>query len=152
MIGYLTQLHNPDNKTLPDACPWMSWHYQEGVSLPNDAIIVTDEEYSELVAYYAPMITSQKRREMYEKRAAIKDSLIGIMNDNNVARIEAGIWTVDLLKGILSDPHMEAASSYVDKLSFELAIQEISLATNPLLTNEIKSEYISLLMSNLFKD
>lgn len=152
MIGYLTQRHNPDNKFLPDDCPWLSWHYHEGVQLHPDCIIVSDEEFSSINSYYEPLVKSEARRVMYEKRANVKDSIIGIMNDNNVKRIEAGIWTVDLLKSILQDTHMANSSSFVDKLSFELAIQEIMLSEHPLITNEIKSEYVSLLMANLFKE
>ena len=151
MIGYLTQRFNPENKFLPEECPWVSWHYQDGIQLNPDCIIVSDEEFETIQAYYAPMVLSENRRVMYEKRAEVKDYLIGEMNNKNMERIEAGVWTVDLLKSILSDVHMANSSAFVDKLSFELAIQEIMLSTHPLLTNEIKSEYVSLLTRNLFK-
>ena len=86
----------------------------------------------------------------YTKRAAVKDELMAYMAADNMGRVRSGVWTVADLAALLDDPAVVAANSLMGTLSFELAAQQISAATTPLLTPEIKADWVSRLQAHYY--
>ena len=86
----------------------------------------------------------------YSKRAAVKDDLIAYMAADNMSRVRSGQWTVSELTGLMTDPDVSAATSYMGTLSYELAAQAIAQATTPLLTPEIKAAWVSKLQQHFY--
>lgn len=92
----------------------------------------------------------EKDQSRYQKRAAIKDELMAYMAADNMGRVRSGVWTVADLTALLDDPAVVAANSLMGTLSFELAAQQISAATTPLLTPEIKADWVSRLQAHYY--
>ena len=92
----------------------------------------------------------EKDQSRYTKRAAVKDELMAYMAADNISRVRSGVWSVADLTALLDDPSVVAANSLMGTLSFELAAQQISAATTPLLTPEIKSDWVSRLESHYY--
>lgn len=86
----------------------------------------------------------------YIKRATARSKIIAEMASENMDRVRKGIWTVPQLIGLTQDPDLKNVLDDVNTLSFELAAMKIGTSTNPLLTPEIKSGWISKLASNFF--
>lgn len=86
----------------------------------------------------------------YKKRAAVKDELIAWMAADNMSRVRDGTWTVPYLTALLADPAMAAANAYMSTLSFELAAQAIASASTPLLTPEIRADWIARLQEHFY--
>ena len=86
----------------------------------------------------------------YSKRAAVKDELIAYMAADNMSRVRSGQWTVAELTGLMADPDVSAATSYMGTLSYELAAQAIANAQTPLLTPEIKAAWVSKLQEHFY--
>lgn len=86
----------------------------------------------------------------YSKRAAVKDDLIAYMAADNIGRVRSGVWTVAELTGLMTDPDVSAATSYMGTLSYELAAQAIAQATTPLLTPEIKAAWVAKLQEHFY--
>lgn len=150
MIAYYTQERNPDNETLPNECPWVSWFYNEGDPLPDNAIVVTDEEYQAIYASFEMQILKEKDRVTMLNRAKVKDTIIGEIGADNKERIRLGLWSVSDLVGLTQDPTFMAILNDIQGLSFELAQQKIMAWTHPLITQEIKMGIIIKLQGNLF--
>jgi len=150
VIAYLTQSKNPDNELLPPECPWTSWYYTEGEPLPDNAIVVTDEEWDSLYSQWQEQILIAKDKVTMSKRASIKDSLIGEIGAENKGRIRQGIWTVEQLTQLTQDNEMKLVLDDINSLSFELAQAKIMAISNPLITQEIKLQWIGRLQANLF--
>ena len=124
--------------------------------------IVASEEYAE--ATYpgrwrvvevpeppAPELTQfDQDRIRYQKRAAVKDDLIAYMAADNMRRVRSGVWSAADLTGLLDDPAVVAANALMGTLSFELAAQQIQAATTPLLTPEIKADWVSRLEAHCY--
>lgn len=105
-----------------------------------------------VVPYNAPPTPTQfeldERR--YQRRAAVKDSLLAYMAADNMSRVRSGVWTVPQLVSLLDDPAVVAAQGFMQTLSFELAAQSIADAATPLLTPEIRADWIARLQANFF--
>lgn len=86
----------------------------------------------------------------YQKRAAVQAELMSWMAADNMSRVRSGVWTVQQLTSLLSDPAVQAAQTYMSTLSYELAAQSIAAATTPLLTPEIKAAWIAKLQASFF--
>lgn len=86
----------------------------------------------------------------YSKRAAAKDELIAYMAADNMSRVRSGQWSVAELIGLMTDPDVSAATSYMGTLSYELAAQAIANAQTPLLTPEIKAAWIEKLQEHFY--
>lgn len=86
----------------------------------------------------------------YEKRAAVKDSLLAYMAADNMHRVRTGEWSVSDLTGLLADPAVAAANQFMSTLSFELAAQAIATASTPLLTSAIKGDWIARLQEHFY--
>lgn len=86
----------------------------------------------------------------YQKRAAVQAELISWMAADNMSRVRSGAWSVPQLTGLLSDPAVQAAQTYMSTLSYELAAQAIAAATTPLLTPEIKAAWLAKLQANFY--
>ena len=97
-----------------------------------------------------PQTQFEKDQSRYTKRAAVKDELLAYMAADNMSRVRSGVWTVADLTSLLDDPAVVAANSLMGTLSFELATQQISAATTPLLTAEIKAEWVSRLEAHYY--
>ena len=97
-----------------------------------------------------PQTQFEKDQSRYTKRAAVKDELMAYMAADNMSRVRSGAWTVPDLTALLADPAVVAANALMGSLSFELAAQQISAATTPLLTAEIKAEWVSRLETHYY--
>ena len=86
----------------------------------------------------------------YKKRAAVKDDLIAWMAADNMSRVRDGTWTVADLTGLMSDPAVAAAQAYMSTLSYELAAQAIAAAAAPLLTQEIRAQWVAKLQEHFY--
>lgn len=150
MIAYLTQQKNPDNERLPSDCPWLSWFYNEGEPLPDNAILVTDEEYQTIYDSFKELILIEKDRVTMKKRAEVKNDILGNLAAENKGRIRTGEWTVEDLTSLTQDEQIKAVLDDINSLSFELAQEKIIAITNPLITQEIKNQWIGILQGNLF--
>lgn len=150
MIAYLEQSRNPDNQNLPSDCPWTSWVYNEGDPLPENAIVVSDEEFQALYTQFEPIILKEKDRIAMAKRAEVKDMIIGEIGSDNKERLRSGIWTYDQLVDFLASSECKSALDDINGLSFELAQGKIMAITNPIVTMDIKLKWINTLKENLF--
>ena len=97
-----------------------------------------------------PQTQFEKDQSRYTKRAAVKDELLAYMAADNMSRVRSGVWTVADLTTLLDDPAVVAANSLMGTLSFELAAQQIQAATTPLLTSEIKADWVSRLEAHYY--
>lgn len=86
----------------------------------------------------------------YKKRTAVKDELIAWMAADNMSRVRSGAWTVSDLTALLADPAVAAANQFMSTLSFELAAQAIASASTPLLTPEIRADWIARLQEHFY--
>lgn len=86
----------------------------------------------------------------YKKRAEVKEQLIAEMASENMQRVRNGVWTVQQLIQLASDPLMINIQNLMGTLSFELAAQAIALSTNPMMTEDIKMSWISKLQSHFY--
>lgn len=86
----------------------------------------------------------------YQKRSGVQAELMSWMAADNMSRVRSGVWTVQQLTSLLSDPAVQAAQTYMSTLSYELAAQSIAAATTPLLTPEIKAAWIAKLQASFF--
>lgn len=153
MIAYFTRAKDSNKEHgLPEECPWVSWYYQEGDIIPNDAIVVTEEEFDTLMATWSPVIQKAKDIARYKKRSEVKEELIVGICADNMERIRSGIWTVAQLVELTEDPIFKKLQDDINSLSFELAQGKVMSLTIPIITNEIKMEWVSRLQANLFND
>ena len=86
----------------------------------------------------------------YRKRAAVKDTLLAYMAADNMSRVRSGTWTVADLTALLADPAVATANACMGTLSFELAAQAIASASTPLLTPEIRADWIARLQAHFY--
>lgn len=102
----------------------------------------------------APVATAPTQFELdenrYKKRSGVHAELMSWMAADNMSRVRSGVWTVQQLTSLLSDPAVQAAQTYMSTLSYELAAQSIAAATTPLLTPEIKAAWIAKLQASFF--
>ena len=89
-------------------------------------------------------------RARYAKRAAVKDELLAWMAADNMSRVRTQEWTADDLRGLVADPAIKAAMDFMGTLSFELAAQAIASASTPLLTSDIRSDWITRLQAHFY--
>lgn len=150
MIAYLTQERNQENENLPPDCPWTSWNHTDGNPLPENAILVSEEEFALIYAEYEPIILKEKDRITMKKRAEVKDALIGQIGADNKERLRNGVWTQAQLIEFLGSEECKLVLGDIQGLSFELAQGKIMAMTNPLVTMEIKMNWINILKENLF--
>ena len=150
MIAYLDQSRNSENTNLPPECPWTSWKYVDGSPLPENAILISEEEYTSLYASYESLILKEKDRIAMEKRAQIKDSLVGGIASENKERLRTGVWTYTDLITFLNSEESKKVMNDINSLSFELAQGSIMSITNPIITIDIKLQWVQRLKDNLF--
>jgi len=150
MIAYLDQSRNSENTNLPPECPWTSWQYIDGMPLPENAIVVTDEEYQIIYSSFEPAILKEKDRIAMEKRAQIKDALIGEIASENKERLRSGEWAYADLVGFLNSEESKKVMNEINGLSFELAQGSIMAIVNPVITMEIKLQWVQRLKDNLY--
>lgn len=92
----------------------------------------------------------EKDQSRYQKRAAVKDELMAYMAADNMGRVRSGVWSVADLTSLLDDPAVVAANALMGSLSFELSAAQIQAATTPLLTPEIKADWVSRLQAHYY--
>jgi hypothetical protein len=89
-------------------------------------------------------------KQKYLKRSLAKDGIIADMAAENMARVRAGIWTVSTLIALTQNPQLKDILDDINTLSFELAIMKLNAVSVDALTTEIKNEWITKLMQNLY--
>lgn len=122
------------------------------VEVPDDVEsgwVVVDGGYEPPSPLPAPT-QFKKDQSRYQKRAAVKDELMAYMAADNMRRVRSGVWSVADLTALLDDHAVVAANALMGTLSFELAAKQISAATTPLLTPEIKADWVSRLESHYY--
>ena len=97
-----------------------------------------------------PQTQFEKDQSRYQKRAAAKDELLAYMAADNMSRVRSGAWSVTDLTALMDDPAVVAANALMGTLSFELAAQQIQAAVTPLLTPEIKADWVSRLEAHYY--
>lgn len=102
------------------------------------------------MAARGPQTQFEKDQSRYTKRAAVKDNLMAYMAADNMSRVRSGVWSVADLTTLLDDPHVIAANALMGTLSFELSAAQIQAAATPLLTPEIKSDWVSRLEAHFY--
>ena len=110
---------------------------------------VIDWSKAELPA--AQLNSFQQDQLKYKKRADVQGELLAWMAADNMSRVRNGTWTVAQLTGLLNDPAIKTAQTYMSTLSFELAAQAISSATVSELTPEIKLAWINKLTEHYYQ-
>ena len=150
MIAYLDQSRNFENTNLPPECPWTSWVHNDGSPLPENAIVVTEEEYALIYSTYEPIILKEKDRIAMEKRAQIKEGLIGEIASENKERLRTGVWSYTDLVTFLNSEESKKVMNEINGLSFELAQGSIMAIVNPIITMDIKLQWVQRLKDNLF--
>ena len=123
----------PGMETHPETLAYRAWLAAGGVPLPVDG-----------------STQFQRDEARYVKRAAVKDQLIAYMAADNMSRVRAGVWTVPQLMSLMDDPAVAAANAYMATLSFELAAQSIASAATPLLTPEIRADWVAKLQAHFY--
>lgn len=86
----------------------------------------------------------------YKRRASVQADLIAWMAADNMSRVRSGTWTVAQLTSLMSDPALQAANAYMSTLSYELAAQAISQASNALMTPAIKASWVAKLTEHFY--
>lgn len=153
MIAYFTRAKDSNKEHgLPGDCPWVSWYWDDGDIVPNDCIVVTEEEFALLMVTWQPIIQKAKDKARYRERSKVKDELVVGICADNMERIRSGAWTVAQLIELTADPNFKNIQDDINNLSFELAQGKIMSITNPLLTQEIKNDWVGRLQANLFND
>ncbi len=121
------------------------------LELPDDT---PESVWQEHLAKFAeaPTIPTQYQKDTsrYLKRAEAKATIISKMAADNVTRLRNGTWNTTQLISLVEDPELMKLLSKIESLSFELAIGSIPYLTNPLLTAEIKAEWIKDLSQYLY--
>jgi hypothetical protein len=150
VIAYLDQSRNSENNNLPVDCPWTSWIHLDGMPLPENAIVVTEEEYQIIYSSFEPAILKEKDRIAMEKRAQVKDALVGVIASENKERLRTGVWTYSDLISFLNSEESKKVMNEINGLSFELAQGSIMGIVNPIITMDIKLQWVQRLKDNLF--
>jgi hypothetical protein len=120
----------------PETLAYRAWLAAGGVPLPIDPATAPSQ--------------FDKDQARYVKRAAVKDQLIAYMAADNMSRVRAGVWTVPQLMTLMDDPSVASANAYMATLSFELAAQSIASAATPLLTPQIRADWVSKLQAHFY--
>ncbi|MDO9252634.1 MAG: hypothetical protein Q7U48_13925 [Hydrogenophaga sp.] len=118
--------------------------------IPPAAEPITEAQALEIVSFVPELTQYEKDIRRYQRRASVKDQLMAFMAADNMSRVRSGAWTVPDLTGLIDDPAVAAAQSYMDTLSYELAAQAIGAATTPLLTAEIKANWVAKLTEHFY--
>ncbi len=107
--------------------------------------------HQKLSQYATPPKTQQELDfQKYLKRASVKDKILAEMASENMARVRSGAWTVQQLIELTQDTQLKLVLDDVNMLSFELASQKLLSLSNPIVTDDIKLQWISKLQSHLY--
>ena len=126
-------------------------NYTEGeLSVIGDSLVDESSLDSLISAHDAS--TSQKDIDFlkYKKRASVKDTIIATMASDNMERVRNGVWTIEELTALTQDPELKLILDDVNTLSYELAVMKIQVATNPLVTESVKNEWVVMLASHFY--
>ncbi|MDQ7745459.1 hypothetical protein [Hydrogenophaga pseudoflava] len=119
-----------------------------------DLVAITEEEHQLLVnpppAQQPEETQFDRDVSRYKRRAAAKDMLLAEMAAENMARVRAGVWTVQDLTALMNDPLAKQVMELVNALSFEMAADLLSTATNPMITPEIRDGWVAKLQAHLY--
>jgi hypothetical protein len=153
MIYFIKYKYHPNkHELMPDEYPWQiveqddsNPHIESMAQEDYDAYLASFD----LTAYFS-QIQREADTERYLNRALVKDSIVAWMATENMQRVRSGVWTVPQLVGLTQDDQLKLVLDDVNTLSFELAQGKIQAITNPMITTEIKLQWISKLQENMF--
>lgn len=119
------------------------WQYKDGEWLAPAVSAAPEKPPAEQTQF-------EKDQALYKKRAAVKDDLMAYMAADNMSRVRSGVWSISDLTALLEDPAVASANTLMGTLAFELAAAQISAATTPLLTPEIKADWVARLEAHYY--
>jgi hypothetical protein len=106
---------------------------------------------NEFDGYSNTTLTAEEKDKLkYLKRASVKDTIIAEMATENMSRVRSGKWTVPDLVSLTQDPMLKLILDDINTLSFELAVLKLQTINNPLITKEIKEEWIRKLQTHFY--
>lgn len=92
----------------------------------------------------------EKDRARYLKRSDAKSIILADMAAENMTRVRNGIWTVPQLISLTQDAQLKDILDDINTLSFEIAATKIPGLTNPLITSDIKSGWVTKLQGHFY--
>lgn len=119
------------------------------LELPNGT---SEETWQAKLAMYAkaPPTQYEKDYERYIKRAQAKNLILAEMAAENMARVRSGTWTVNDLASLTQDTDLKKVLDDLNALSFELAASKLQAVSNPLITDEIKTNWLQKLQNYFY--
>lgn len=98
-----------------------------------------------------PALTQfEKDQIRYKRRADVQSTLLAYMAADNMRRVRSGVWTVADLTALMADPAITGVLAWMQTLSYEKAAELIAQTEHPLLTAEIKADWISRLQAHFY--
>lgn len=95
---------------------------------------------------------AEKREARYRRRASVRDSLLAWLAADNEGRIVSGEWSLADYDGMLADPHISKAMSYMQMAAYEMVAQYVAASEHPLMTPEIKASWTGKLAEHFYND
>lgn len=118
------------------------------ITLPEDTKQALRNEFD---GYSNKDLTAEEKDKIkYIKRASVKDTIIAEMATENMARIRSGKWSVVDLISLTQDNSLKLILDDINTLSFELAVLKLQTISNPLITKQIKEEWIKKLQTHFY--
>ena len=152
MISYQPQSMNPKRiSSMPVEWPWIVRH-----GVVDGWITISKEEFDAKFSGSLPEVDKEmavlREYEIMRKRSEVKDSLLEYVAASNKARMVNGVWTSADIISLSEDTELLKIVGDIQSLSFEIAIMKIQAATNPLITDDIKEDWIIKVQENLFME
>lgn len=136
---------------MPVEWPWI---VRQGVV--DGWITISKEEFESKFSGSLPEVDRElavlREYEIMKKRSEVKDSLLEYVAASNKARMVNGIWTSADIISLSEDSELLKIVGDIQSLSFEIAIMKIQVVNNPLITDDIKEDWITKLQENLFME
>lgn len=155
MIAYLPQRDNPNKlKSMPSDFPWIVEKATAGKDYSGWVLMGEDSFEAFVASFNLEEVELEKARlreyATMHRRSEVKNSLLEYVAASNKARMVDGIWTSADIISLSNDVDLLKIVGDIQSLSFEIAISNIMSISNPLITADIKQDWIEKLTENLF--
>lgn len=157
-IAYITYKYASNRpSTIPEEYPYLKKEVEDDYIPREEELILTPEQYQQLLDSFNTVMQEHENSLLKEKlkkrmllRSYAKDMLIVKMSHENLLRMYQGVWTQNDIKSLPNDKQLESILQDISSLSFEMAIPKIMSLNNPLITAEIKQDWINTLYAHLY--